>query len=214
MTRSPFAPTSSSGGTDQKFNLLLGRDIQRAYGQPEQVVLTLPLLTGTDGERKMSKSLGNYIGVTESPEMIYGKTMSIPDASLAVWYPLLLGSAAPDGVPPRDAKRALARSLVTRFHGDAAGAAAEQAFDRVHVSHQPPEECRRSSTAATGGGVHLPALLARRSESRPPRRAAPWVKAASGSTPSRSRTGSLMYRPGRSTGRCSSSASGASRACG
>ncbi len=68
------------GGTDQKFNLLLGRDIQRAYGQPEQVILTMPLLTGTDGERKMSKSLGNYIGVTEPPDEMYGKTLSIPDS--------------------------------------------------------------------------------------------------------------------------------------
>src|SRR5438067_12507630 len=74
------------GGTDQKFNLLLGRDIQRAYGQPEQVVLTLPLLPGTDGERKMSKSFGNYIGVTDSPVEMYGKTLSIPDESLVLWY--------------------------------------------------------------------------------------------------------------------------------
>ena len=79
------------GGTDQKFNLLLGRDIQRAYGQPEQVILTMPLLPGTDGERKMSKSLGNYIGVTDPPEEIYGKTLSIPDAALDNWYALLLG---------------------------------------------------------------------------------------------------------------------------
>src|SRR6201995_1421299 len=78
------------GGTDQKFNLLLGRDIQRAYGQPEQVIFTLPLLTGTDGERKMSKSLGNYVGVTDPPDEMYGKTLSIPDASLDSWYSLLI----------------------------------------------------------------------------------------------------------------------------
>src|SRR3712207_8601830 len=71
------------GGTDQKFNLLLGRDVQRAYGQPEQVVLTMPLLPGTDGERRMAKSLGNYIGVSEPPEEIYGKTLSIPDEAMA-----------------------------------------------------------------------------------------------------------------------------------
>ena len=70
------------GGTDQKFNLLLGRDIQRAYEQPEQVILTLPLLTGTDGEQKMSKSYGNYIGVADPPEEMYGKTLSVPDKSL------------------------------------------------------------------------------------------------------------------------------------
>jgi tryptophanyl-tRNA synthetase len=80
------------GGTDQKFNLLLGRDIQRAYGQDEQVILTMPLLTGTDGDRKMSKSFGNYIGVTEAPDQMYGKTLSIPDESLESWYSLLVGS--------------------------------------------------------------------------------------------------------------------------
>src|SRR5262249_44302106 len=74
------------GGTDQKFNLLLGRDIQRAYGVPEQVILTTPLLTGTDGKLKMSKSVGNYIGVTDPPDEMYGKTLSIPDESLTSWY--------------------------------------------------------------------------------------------------------------------------------
>ena len=74
------------GGTDQKFNLLLGRDIQRAYDVPEQAILTVPILPGTDGVRRMSKSLGNYIGVTEAPEEIYGKTLSIPDAALETWY--------------------------------------------------------------------------------------------------------------------------------
>src|SRR5213595_49895 len=86
------------GGTDQKFNLLLGRDIQRAYGQPEQVIMTLPLLTGTDGERKMSKSFGNYIGVTDPPDQMYGRTMSIPDESLASWYQLLLGAGPPSNL--------------------------------------------------------------------------------------------------------------------
>jgi tyrosyl-tRNA synthetase len=148
------------GGTDQKFNLLLGRDIQRAYGQPEQVVLTLPLLTGTDGERKMSKSLGNYIGVTEPPETIYGKTMSIPDSALEDWYRLLLDAAPPAGLPPRDAKRALGRELVARFHGEPAATSAEQAFDRVHVSREPPEEMPLVEYPATDGAVHLPGLLA------------------------------------------------------
>src|SRR5205823_5587679 len=73
------------GGTDQKFNLLLGRDIQRAYGEPEQAILTVPILVGTDGSRRMSKSLGNYVGVTEPPEEIYGKTMSVPDSALEDW---------------------------------------------------------------------------------------------------------------------------------
>ncbi|HET9094675.1 MAG TPA: tyrosine--tRNA ligase [Solirubrobacteraceae bacterium] len=148
------------GGTDQKFNLLLGRDIQRAYGQDEQVILTMPLLTGTDGERKMSKSLGNYIGVTEPPEEIYGKTLSIPDASMDAWYELLLGHARPGELGPRDAKRALARELVTRFHGADAAVAAERAFDRVHVRHELPDEVPEVRFAAADGSVHLPALLA------------------------------------------------------
>ncbi len=148
------------GGADQKFNLLLGRDIQRAYGQPEQVILTLPLLTGLDGRRKMSKSFDNYIGVTESPEQIYGKTMSIPDASLPDWYALLLDRAVPSELPARDAKRALARALVERFHGHGAAGIAEEHFDRLHVRHEAPEEMPEVRFAARDGAVHLPALLA------------------------------------------------------
>jgi tyrosyl-tRNA synthetase len=148
------------GGTDQKFNLLLGRDIQRAYGVPEQAILTMPLLTGTDGEQKMSKSVGNYIGVTESPQEIYGKTLSIPDESLDAWYRLLLGAAPPADVVPRDAKRALARALVARFHDQAAADAAEAEFDRVFVQHRPPDDMPTVSWQADRPVVHLPALLA------------------------------------------------------
>jgi len=148
------------GGSDQKFNLLLGRDIQRAYGQPEQVILTLPLLTGTDGERKMSKSSDNYIGVTESPADMYGKTLSIPDSSLQPWYSLLFGSERPRGLAPRDAKRALARDLVARFHDPAAAQAAEQAFDQVHLRRGLPSEIPVLDWHADGSPVHLPALLA------------------------------------------------------
>jgi tyrosyl-tRNA synthetase len=148
------------GGTDQKFNLLLGRDIQRAYGLPEQVVLTMPLLTGTDGERKMSKSFDNYIGVTEPPSEIYGKTLSIPDSSLDSWYELLLDSMPPADAAPRDAKRALARALVERFHGSEAAFEAEAAFDRVHVRHELPDELREVDWEADGeDSVHLPQLL-------------------------------------------------------
>ena len=147
------------GGTDQKFNLLLGRDIQRAYGQPEQVAMTVPLLTGTDGERKMSKSFDNYVGVTEPAEEIYGKTMSIPDSSLADWYRLLLDSGVPRDLGPRDAKRALARALVDRFHGHGAGEAAERAFDRVHVERETPQDMPTVEWATSNGTVHLPALL-------------------------------------------------------
>ena len=148
------------GGTDQKFNLLLGRQVQTAYGQPGQAILTMPLLTGTDGDRKMSKSFGNYIGVTDAPEEMYGKTLSIPDASLDSWYSLLLGQT-PEQLAPRDAKRALARALVARYHSDAAAREAEEHFDRVHVRHELPEDVQLVSWPADGDDVHLPALLAR-----------------------------------------------------
>jgi tyrosyl-tRNA synthetase len=149
------------GGTDQKFNLLLGRDIQRAYGQSGQAILTLPLLTGTDGERKMSKSFGNYIGVTGEPAEMYGRTLSIPDTSLVSWYALLLGRELPAGEAPREAKRALARALVERFHDRASAAAAEAEFDRLHVRRELPEEVAEVRFARSDGGpVHLPALVA------------------------------------------------------
>jgi tyrosyl-tRNA synthetase len=149
------------GGTDQKFNLLLGRDIQRHYGQSEQVILTTPLLTGTDGVRKMSKSFDNYIGVTEQPEEMYGKTMSIPDEALRSWYELLLGTEPSPDLGPRDAKRALARRLVARFHGEEAATAAEEAFDRQFVRHELPEDVAELEWERANGVVHLPALLAR-----------------------------------------------------
>ncbi len=149
------------GGTDQKFNLLLGRDIQRAYGQEGQVILTMPLLTGTDGEKKMSKSLGNYIGVSEPPEEIYGKTLSIPDSSLESWYRLLLGRDPDAALSPRDSKRALARALVAEFHDEDAALAAEQAFDRVHVRREIPDEIDTLKVVPDSDGkLHLPALLA------------------------------------------------------
>ena len=148
------------GGTDQKFNLLLGRNIQRHYGQPEQVVMTLPLLTGTDGDRKMSKSYGNQVGVADDPDEMYGRTLSIPDSSLADWYMLLFGTSVPGELSPRDAKRALARALVERFHDDAAAVGAEEQFDRVHVRHEIPEEVQIVVWPDCGEPVHLPALLA------------------------------------------------------
>jgi tyrosyl-tRNA synthetase len=147
------------GGADQKFNLLLGRVIQRAYGQSEQVILTLPLLTGTDGERKMSKSYGNYIGVTDAPDEIYGKTLSIPDASLPDWYGLLLDSAPDPALGPRDAKRALARALVERFYDGGAATEAEARFDQVHVRHELPDEIAEVVWTAEGDTIHLPALI-------------------------------------------------------
>ena len=124
------------GGTDQKFNLLFARDLQRAYGVPEQSIMTMPILPGLDGEQRMSKSLGNYVGVTEPPEEIFGKLMSIPDAVMPLYYELLLGDGQPADATPVEAKRALARQLVERFHDAAAAESAEAAFDRVHVQHE------------------------------------------------------------------------------
>jgi tyrosyl-tRNA synthetase len=147
------------GGTDQRFNLLLGRDVQRAYGVEEQVVLTMPILPGTDGQRRMSKSLDNYVGVTEPPREIYGKTLSIPDSALQSWYTLLLGLDSPADLPPRDAKRALARALVAQFWGEEAASEAEHEFDRVHVSRELPDDMPFVDWPASTREVHLPALL-------------------------------------------------------
>jgi len=148
------------GGTDQKFNLLMGRAVQSAFGQPPQVVLTVPILAGTDGERKMSKSLANHVGVTEAPEEIYGKTMSIPDELMPSWFELLLGAEPPAGANPRDAKRALAQALVARFHDDGAAAAAEAHFDRVFGAHELPDEIEEATFSPPDGTVHLPELIA------------------------------------------------------
>jgi tyrosyl-tRNA synthetase len=148
------------GGTDQTFNLLMGRSIQQAYGQPPQVVLTMPLLTGIDGVQKMSKSFGNQIGVTDPPGEIYGKTLRIPDEQIAPWFSLLLGAEPPAGAGPRDAKRALARALVTRFHGEAAAIEAETGFDRVFIAHELPQEIEEAAVRAQNGTVHLPAAIA------------------------------------------------------
>src|SRR3984893_2544145 len=167
------------GGTDQKFNLLLGRDMQRAYGQPAQAIVTMPLLVGTDGHRKMSKSFGNQIGVTDAPEEMYGKTMAIPDEAIGDYYRLLLqppgpspamsavslgevagAESAPAERSPRDAKRALARGLVAWLHSPEDAAAAERHFDRVFVNHEAPEEIQEASFQSDGGVVHLPGLIA------------------------------------------------------
>ncbi len=148
------------GGTDQKFNLLLARDVQRAYGRPAQTVLTMPILPGTDGVRRMSKSLGNYIGVSESAPEIYGKTLSTPDSVLPTWYELLLGSDPSPESGPRDAKRALARALVSRFHDADSAQAAEVDFDRVHARRELPAEVMPVDWPASDSIVHLPALLA------------------------------------------------------
>jgi tyrosyl-tRNA synthetase len=146
------------GGTDQTFNLLLARDVQRAYGVPEQTILTVPILPGVDGVEKMSKSVGNHIGVTEAPEEIYGRTLSLPDEAMEGWFRLLAIDPPPAGTTPRDAKRALARGIVGRFHGADAARAAEERFDRVHVRHEAPDEMPELELSA--GRHHLPEVLA------------------------------------------------------
>lgn len=148
------------GGTDQTFNLLLGRDIQRHYGQPEQCVLTLPILPGIDGSEKMSKTKGNQIGIAEPPEEMFGKTMRLPDEAMASWFELLAVGPAPEGCSPRDAKRALARAIVERFHGADAAQAAQDGFDRVFIAHEAPQEIADAQVEAADGVVHLPAALA------------------------------------------------------
>jgi tyrosyl-tRNA synthetase len=152
------------GGTDQKFNLLFGRDVQAAYGQPPQSILTMPILVGTDGVQKMSKSLGNYVGVTDAPEEMFGRLMSIPDPAMADYYRLLLGVEQPDG-PPNEAKRELARRLVDRFHGEGVGAGAEERFDRVFVDRGVPDEIPEldlgALTGEDGETVHLPLALSK-----------------------------------------------------
>jgi tyrosyl-tRNA synthetase len=147
------------GGTDQKFNLLLGRDIQRAYGQPEQVALTMPILPGTDGVQRMAKTVGNYVGVTDPPEDMYGKVLSVPDDAMATWYRLLLGHPAPADQPARDAKRALARALVTRFWDADAAVRAEERFDSVHVRGEIPADAEEAAFEAVNGVAHVPAVV-------------------------------------------------------
>jgi tyrosyl-tRNA synthetase len=148
------------GGTHPKFKLLLGRDVQRAYGGEEQVALTMPILAGLDGERKMSKSLGNHVGVSEPPAEVYGKTLSLPDSAMGGWYRLLLGEEPPADLSPRDAKHALARRLVERLHSEQAASDAAAHFERVFVQGEQPEEIEEASFAAADGSVHMPAVIA------------------------------------------------------
>jgi tyrosyl-tRNA synthetase len=152
------------GGTDQKFNLLFGRDIQSSYDQPPQSILTMPILVGTDGTKKMSKSLDNYVGVTDAPEEMFGRLMRIPDTAMAEYYRLLLGEGLPAGLGPNEAKRALGRRIVERFHGHAAAEAAEEHFNRLFVEHQAPEQIDDFDLGPyvdveDGGLVHIPRLM-------------------------------------------------------
>ena len=148
------------GGTDQKFNLLLAREVQKAYGVDPQSVLTMPILPGIDGVQKMSKSLGNYVGVDEPPEEIYGKLMRVPDDAMGVYYELLLDEPLDPSLPPRDAKRAMALTLTARYHGAEAARAAEERFDTLHVRRELPEEIEEFAFSPENGQVHLPAVMA------------------------------------------------------
>ena len=165
------------GGTDQTFNLLMGREVQRAYGQEPQIVLTLPLLEGTDGVRKMSKSLDNYIGLTEPPDDMFGKLMRIPDPLISKYLRLTvpvhpsevdaLEQGLGDGsVHPNEAKRRLAREVVDLYHGAGAGTAAEERFNVVHRERELPDEIRDVRVPPSVFGdkdgsrvVYVPALL-------------------------------------------------------
>lgn len=130
------------GGTDQRFNLLIARDIQREYGQESQVILTVPLLLGTDGIRSMSQTVGNYIGLGEPPGEMFGKLMSIPDELTNDYFFYLTDVPREEivNLSPRDAKRRLAFEITAMYHGKAAALAASDEFDRVHVRHERPIE--------------------------------------------------------------------------
>jgi len=141
------------GGTDQKFNLLVGRDIQREYNQEPQVIITLPLLEGTDGVEKMSKSLNNYIGINESPQEMYGKVMSVPDNLMIRYFELVtdvplneIGEIKTglenNNLHPRDVKKRLAREIVTLYHGQSAAITAEEEFEKVFKDKLFPEEIK------------------------------------------------------------------------
>ena len=163
------------GGSDQKFNLLVGRTVQERYGQEPQVCLIMPLLRGTDGEQKMSKSYGNYIGIAEPPDEQYGKTMSIPDSLLNEWYELvsqlqgaeLAEARATITSQPYEAKRRLARIVADTYHEAGAGDRAQQNFDRLFKSREIPVDIPEISVSLLdpsirfkpNEGVWVPGLL-------------------------------------------------------
>ena len=157
------------GGTDQLFNLLAGRELMEKSGMEPQVALTLPLLEGTDGVQKMSKSYGNYIGLTDEPDDMFGKVMSIPDELMVKYFRLATGLPVVeiDAVEaslnagtehPNQVKRRLGREIVALYHGPEAGVSAEEAFDRVFKQHELPSEVPEVGVAPHDP-VHLPALL-------------------------------------------------------
>jgi tyrosyl-tRNA synthetase len=146
------------GGTDQLYNLLAGRAVMPQYGVEPQVVMTFPLLVGLDGTEKMSKSKGNYIGIAEPPEEMFGKVMSIPDEALPQWWELVVGGGE-HPAEPMTWKLELARRITTRWHGGEGAAAGDAHFTRVVREHGTPDEVPEQELPA-GDPVHLPALLA------------------------------------------------------
>jgi tyrosyl-tRNA synthetase len=163
------------GGTDQKFNLFMGRDLQEYFGQPAQTIMTMDILPGTDGVERMSKSTGNYVGVTEDPRDIYGKIMSIPDATMMSYYRLLTTHHADElarlereltegTANPRDMKARLAREIIVRLHGDEAAAAAEDHFERVFRRHEAAGDLQALALQdddLEDGSVFLPKVMER-----------------------------------------------------
>jgi tyrosyl-tRNA synthetase len=146
------------GGTDQSFNVLLAREIQKAYGVEPQSVLTMPILPGIDGVQKMSKSLGNYIGVDDPPADMFGKLMRVPDDAMPLYYDLLLDEQPESD--PREAKRRMAFELTERYHGSEAAGEARERFDTLHIRRELPEDIEEFGFSAENGQVHLPALIA------------------------------------------------------
>ena len=148
------------GGTDQTFNILLGRDIQRHYGLAEQAVLTMPILAGIDGVEKMSKTKGNEIATESSADEMFGRPMRLPDEAMASWFELLAISPPADGTGARDTKVALAKAIVARFHNEVAADAAEAQFVSQFAKHELPEDIDEFSLTVGDGMVHLPQALA------------------------------------------------------
>ena len=153
------------GGTDQKFNLLMGRELQKHYGKKPQVIMTMPLLPGLDGIKKMSKSLNNYIGIEESPDQIFGKVMSISDETMWLWYELVsfraladiekLRNDVADGLNPRDVKFLLAEEIAARFHTAQAGKQARENFIAQFQKGQVPEDMPEIQLHSEGKGLPL-----------------------------------------------------------
>jgi len=157
------------GGTDQKFNLLVGRQLQEHYGQEPQVVMTMPLLEGLDGVNKMSKSMGNYVGITDAPDEMFGKLMSISDELMWKYFDLLsfrsntelqsLKQQVSEGRNPRDVKFDLAKEIVSRFHNQAAADSAQAQFVSRFQRGQLPEDLEKKSVETSGAGIGLAMLL-------------------------------------------------------